>query len=46
MAVQNHFGMITIDLKMENPEIKLQVWDISDSLRIEQIVRLSELRLR
>lgn len=45
-VMQNHFGMITIDLKEGNPEIKLQVWDISDSLRIEQIVRLSELRLR
>jgi alkaline phosphatase D len=43
--MQNHFGMITIDLKLEDPEIKLQVWDVSDCLRMEVIVRLSELRL-
>ena len=45
-VMQNHFGMITIDFKMEDPEIKLEVWDILDCLRMVQIVRLSELRLR
>jgi alkaline phosphatase D len=45
-VIQNHFAVITINLKLKDPEIKLQVWDISDSLRIEQIVHLSEMLLR
>ena len=44
--MQNHFGIISIDLKVEDPEIKLQVWDISDRLRLEGTVPLSELLLR
>jgi len=43
-VMENHFGLIEIDWSQEDPTLDLQIYDVSDSLRIEKTVRLSSLQ--
>jgi len=40
---ENHFGMIEIDWSKPDPEINMKVINISDEVRIERVVKLSEI---
>lgn len=43
-VMENHFGLISINWLLPVPLIKLQVWDVNNTLRIEKIIHLSELQ--
>lgn len=40
---ENHFGLLTIYWHEENPELKMEVWDIHDNQRIEHTIKLDEI---
>lgn len=42
-VMENHFGIINIDWKTTIPTIRLEVWDLHDQLRIQQVIPLNEL---
>lgn len=41
--MENHFGLLTLDLLVEQPVIKMEIWDINGNQRVEHEVALSEL---
>lgn len=41
--MDNHFGLVTIDWKANNPSIKMETWDINDNQRIEYSIGLDEI---
>lgn len=41
--MENHFGMLTLDLLAKKPMIIMEIWDIKGNQRVEHIVPLSEL---
>lgn len=41
--MENHFGLITIDWKTKNPNIKMEIWDVNDNQRIEYSIKLDEI---
>ena len=43
-VMDNHFGIIEIDCKANDPLIQLQVWDKENKLRIEKNLKLSQLQ--
>jgi alkaline phosphatase D len=43
-VMENNYGIIKVDWSQADPEIKLQVYDKANALRIDQAVRLSELK--
>ncbi len=45
-VMENHFGLITIDWKKKNPDIKMEIWDVSNNQRVEHTISLSELSLK
>lgn len=45
-VMENHFGLITIDWSKNDPEIKMEIWDVRDNQRIEHTIRLSEISFR
>jgi len=44
--MDNHFGLITIDWLTENPQIKMETWDIRDNQRIEFTIGLDEISFK
>lgn len=44
-VMENHFGLLTIDWK-KNPEVKMEIWDVSNNQRIEYTVKKSDLRFK
>ena len=42
-VMENHFGLLSINCAANPPEIKAEVWDISDNQRIEYTISLDEL---
>jgi alkaline phosphatase D len=42
-VMENHFGMLTIDWTLEDPAIKMEIWDVSNKQRLERVIRLSEI---
>jgi alkaline phosphatase D len=45
-VMENHFGLITIDWKTKNPEIKMEIWDVNDNQRIEYSIKLDEISFK
>lgn len=41
--MDNHFGLLTINWSPDNPEIKMETWDIHDNQRIEYTISLDEI---
>lgn len=41
--MDNHFGLLTINLQNKNPEIKSEIWDIRGNQRVEFTIPLSEI---
>jgi len=46
LVMDNNFGLMTIDWTQPDPEITIQLRDIADKVRVEQKVRLGELKAR
>ena len=44
--MENHFGLLTIDWKKKIPEIKMEIWDVSDNQRVEYTIGLDEIRFK
>jgi len=42
-VMENHFGLLTIDWTLENPTVKMEIWDVDDNQRIEYSIGLSEI---
>lgn len=42
-VMDNHFGLITIDWKQKDPQIRMEIWDVRDNQRVEYSIRLSEI---
>jgi len=45
-VMNNHFGLLTIDWQVENPQIKMETWDIRDNQRIELTIGLDEISFK
>jgi alkaline phosphatase D len=45
-VMENHFGIINIDWKAAIPTISLEVWDLNDQMRIQQLIPLTELGVK
>jgi alkaline phosphatase D len=45
-VMENHFGMITIDWKKKDPQIKMELWDVSNNQRVEYTIPLSSITFR
>jgi alkaline phosphatase D len=43
-VMENHFGLLSIDWKKEVPEVKMEIFDVSDNQRIEYTITLNELK--
>lgn len=41
--MDNHFGLLTINLQSQNPEIKSEIWDVRGNQRVEFTIPLSEI---
>ncbi|MFK7771600.1 MAG: alkaline phosphatase D family protein [Saprospiraceae bacterium] len=41
--MDNHFGLLTINLQNKNPEIKSEIWDVRGNQRVEFTIPLSEI---
>ena len=41
--MDNHFGLVTIDWNKDDPNIKMETWDIYDNQRIELSINLSDI---
>ncbi len=42
-VMDNHFGLLTIDWKLKDPSIKMEIWDVKNNQRIEHTILLSEI---
>ncbi|MGK7396483.1 MAG: alkaline phosphatase D family protein [Candidatus Cyclobacteriaceae bacterium M3_2C_046] len=42
-VMENHFGLISINWQDNDPAVKLQIYDVRDSLRINHEIKLSQL---
>lgn len=42
-VMDNHFGLLTISWYDENPELKMEIWDVYNNQRIEHTIRLVEI---
>lgn len=42
-VMENHFGLLTIDWERSDPEIKMEIYDVSGKLRVTRAIVLSEL---
>ena len=45
-VMDNHFGMISIDWKAQDPIIKMEIFDIRNNQRIEHSINLSEIKFK
>jgi alkaline phosphatase D len=45
-VMENHFGMIQIDWSKTDPEITLQIHDVTGKIRINNVINLSELQFQ
>lgn len=45
-VMENHFGMISIDWSVKDPQIKMEIWDIHNNQRIEHTISLSDMKFR
>lgn len=45
-VMENHFGLITIDWELKNPEIKMEIWDFSDNQRLEYTINLEDISFK
>ncbi len=45
-VMNNHFGLITIDWNKTFPEVKMEIWDNKDQVRILQTVSMQELQVK
>ncbi|MEO7991452.1 MAG: alkaline phosphatase D family protein [Chryseolinea sp.] len=43
-VMENHFGLLKIDWSLPDPEITMQIHDVSGKERISRIIKLSELK--
>lgn len=41
--MDNHFGLLTIDLQNKNPNIKSEIWDIRGNQRVEYTIPIEEI---
>ncbi len=44
-VMENHFGLLTVDFNSATPNVKAEIWDITDNQRIEYTIDLQELIL-
>jgi len=44
--MDNHFGLLTINLQNKNPEIKSEIWDVKGNQRVEFTIPLSEISFK
>lgn len=44
--MENHFGLLTISWRDENPELKMEIWDIRDNQRIEHTIQLDQISFK
>lgn len=42
-VMDNHFGLLSIDWKKKDPEIKMEIWDHRNNQRVEHTVKLGSL---
>ena len=40
-VMENHFGLLTINWELADPEIKMEIWDITNNQRVEYSILLS-----
>ncbi|TAH29264.1 MAG: alkaline phosphatase family protein [Cytophagales bacterium] len=45
-VMENHFGLITIDWTIQNPSIKMEIWDINNNQRVEYTIKLDEISFK
>jgi len=45
-VMENHFGLLTVDWNLADPEIKMEIWDVRDNQRVEHRIRLSEISFK
>lgn len=45
-VMNNHFGLLTIDWNKSFPEVKMEIWDDKDQLRILQTISMEQLQVR
>ena len=43
-VMENNFGLININWHLEDIEISMEIWDVNGQIRIQQLVKLSELK--
>ncbi|MBP9689640.1 MAG: alkaline phosphatase family protein [Bacteroidia bacterium] len=43
-VMQNHFGLITVNWQLPDPEIALEIWDVDNKKAISYLVKLSTLK--
>ncbi len=44
-VMENHFGLLTIDWEKDDPEITMEIWDVSGERRIQRKITLGELKI-
>ena len=42
--MDNHFGLLTLNLSSPTPHIVAEIWDIRDNQRVEHTIALEEIR--
>ena len=42
-VMDNHFGLLTIQWYDDNPELKMEIWDVNNNQRIEHTILLNEI---
>ena len=42
--IDNHFGLLTLNLSSPTPHIVAEIWDIRDNQRVEHTIPLEEIR--
>jgi hypothetical protein len=44
--MDNHFGLLSIDLSGPKPTVKTEIWDKNDNQRVEYTIPLSEITFK
>lgn len=45
-VMENHFGLLSFDWSKPDPQVKMEIWDVSDNQRIEYTVNLSDISFK
>lgn len=45
-VMENHFGLLTIDWKENDPKIQMEIWDVDDHQRITRTINVSEISFK